>query len=194
MPTALTTLQRVKRYLKQDVAYTDDDALLTDLLNAVSEEFRQFASQDFDMAQYTETYPGSGNRYLLLSQAPIRSVLSCSVAGSPLTGDGSFTGYALTAGALFRNAGWPCGAANVQVVYVAGYEDVPEDIQQACVQVVALRYKLKESEGLQSRGKGEAVDTFDRKDIPQYAIDALSKYIDPGLSLPMSSVKVSPPP
>lgn len=186
--TALTTLERVKRYIGQAVDYTDDDALLEDLLEGVSEAFRQYASQDFDLARYDEVYAGTGNSYLQLTQSPVKQILSVAVNSWPVD-PGNHTGYILTGASLFRGQMWPKGPANVSVSYIAGYDAVPQDVQQAVVEVVALRYKLKEHIGMTSRAKGAASDTYDTSDLPEHVKSILDRYIDPALVEPVASLK-----
>lgn len=43
-------------------------------------------------------------------------------------------------GALYRADGWPRGNKNVRAVYSAGFEDVPEDMQEACAIMVSGAY------------------------------------------------------
>jgi hypothetical protein len=51
-------------------------------------------------------------------------------------------------GVLFRAGGWADGADNYRVAYTAGYETVPEDVQEACAEwVAALFYQTKRDPG-----------------------------------------------
>lgn len=43
-------------------------------------------------------------------------------------------------GTLYYRYGWPRGRNNIRVVYTAGYEEVPEDIQHAVATLVAMWY------------------------------------------------------
>lgn len=52
-------------------------------------------------------------------------------------------------GYLHRAAGWQEGIDNYRVLYTAGYETVPEDVQEACAQwVAALYWQAKRDPGL----------------------------------------------
>lgn len=196
MATTLTTLDRLKRQLKMAPDFVAEDAILNDMLASASEEIRQYCRQDFDLAQFEEAYNGSGNRWLQLSQFPVKSIVSVSVGGSTVgESDGFGPGYILTDRALARVIGyWPDGFANCRVVYIAGYDAVPEDVQQACAHIAALRYRLREHMGMVSKASGNSADTFDTVDLPQSIKDLLNKYIEPDLVLPAISKKTAPPP
>src|SRR5581483_919483 len=52
-------------------------------------------------------------------------------------------------GWLIRPGGWRVGTRNYRVGYTAGYETVPEDVQEACAEwVAALFYQTKRDSGL----------------------------------------------
>lgn len=52
-------------------------------------------------------------------------------------------------GFLLRGSGWSAGLGNYRVVYTAGYETVPEDVQEACAEwVAALFWQTKRDPGL----------------------------------------------
>lgn len=199
MPTNLTSIDRVKRYCKLALDYNKDDDLLNELLAAVSEEFRQFCQQDFDLALFDEVYHGSGNRFLQISRFPVQSVRSLTVNGSPFQESpdvGFRPGYTIGDRALVNSLGyWPDGFANIRISYVAGYESVPEDVQQAAAYLVTLRYKKRESVGLTSKSSGAGgSDTFDTIDWPESITATMSQYVEPDLVLPFSSRKTAPPP
>lgn len=196
MATTLTSLVRLKRQLKMAADYVAEDDYLNDLLSAASEEIRQYCRQDFDLAQFDEAYNGSGNRWLQLSQAPVKSIVSVSVNGSTVSvSDGYGPGYIQTDRALARVIGfWPEGFANCRVVYIAGFDVVPEDVQQACAHIAALRYRMREHLGMVSKASGNSTDTYDTIDLPQSIKDLLDQYIEPDLVLPAISKKTAPPP
>jgi hypothetical protein len=52
-------------------------------------------------------------------------------------------------GCLILKGGWQPGVGNYRVVYTAGYETVPEDVQEACAEwVAALFWQTKRDAGL----------------------------------------------
>ena len=44
-------------------------------------------------------------------------------------------------GILYRSSGWPRGRNNLWCVYAAGYEEIPEDVQEACAIMVAGAFR-----------------------------------------------------
>lgn len=51
-------------------------------------------------------------------------------------------------GCLIRTGGWQQGTGNYRVIYTAGYETIPEDVQEACAEwVAALFYQTKRDPG-----------------------------------------------
>lgn len=198
MATQLTDLNRVKRYAKINIDEDSDDDILNNLLSAVSEEIRQYCQQDFDLALFEEVYNGSGNAYIQLSQSPVHEVRSLTVAGQSVSEspDGMRPGFVIEDRALMNAMGrWPSGLNIVRVAYVAGYLSVPEDVQEACAYVTALRYKKRESLGLTSKASGNGSnDTFDPTDLPSHVQQVLHKYIEVGMVVPNRCKKTSPPP
>jgi hypothetical protein len=71
----LISLARAKQNL-QSITDTSQDALLTALITAVSDQIEKFCRRDFISKSYDELYNGHGDRRLLLRQYPIQSVQS----------------------------------------------------------------------------------------------------------------------
>jgi hypothetical protein len=71
----LITLARAKQNL-QSITDSSQDALLTVLVTAVSDEIEKYCRRDFTAKAYDELYSGNGDRRLLLRQYPIQSVQS----------------------------------------------------------------------------------------------------------------------
>lgn len=64
---------------------------------------------------------------------------------------GELTDYEIDAGRgwLVRGCGWPGGLHYWRILYTAGYETIPEDVQEACAQwVAALFWQSKRDSGL----------------------------------------------
>lgn len=101
--STLTSLAAIKQWLAIDAANTEVDDLLNRLNRAASAFVLQHLNRKgLALAEYTETYDGYGNSFMLLRQAPVYSLAALSFAGTPISacqGDG-FTsqrtgGYAL---------------------------------------------------------------------------------------------------
>jgi hypothetical protein len=67
------------------------------------------------------------------------------------------------------------GMLNCSVAYTADFSN-NADIEQACIEVVANRYREKDRIGLVSKGLAGETITFSQKDIPASARDVLRVY------------------
>lgn len=159
----LTTLQNLKDWLQ--VSGKSDDAVLQRLISAASAFIQQWLSRTLALASYTETYDGRGTRRAVLNNFPIVSVSSLVVdgvtiaaaAGPPWSNGYVFDQLSISLyGYCFR-----AGFGNVQVSYSAGYATVPLDIEQACLELIGIRYKERERIGYRSKSiAGETVSFF----------------------------------
>ncbi len=138
---ALTTLAKVKSYLKIDLSQTNDDERLEDLINSCSNAIENYCDRKFKEQTFTdEEYDGADTSYLLLQQFPIKSVSSVNVDSVTLTTDQ----YKVkkSNGTLVRiNSIWPKGDINVTVTYVAGFTEIPPDLELACRHFVMSFFK-----------------------------------------------------
>ena len=67
------------------------------------------------------------------------------------------------------------GNYNCQVIYLAG-QDVPADVQQACIELVAYRYKNRDSIGQSSKSLAGASTVYMTKDMPDHVKTILNPY------------------
>lgn len=125
----LTTLSSVKAYLKLGNESTDD-ALLNELIKACSTAIENYCQRKFGVDTYEEEYDGSGKPFLLLQNYPVTSITSVEVDEQVIdTGE-----YKVRKnnGMLFRKGIWPQGVMNITVIYSAGLDEVPSDVELAC--------------------------------------------------------------
>jgi hypothetical protein len=63
------------------------------------------------------------------------------------------------------------------VNYTAGYSAIPADIAEACVELVALRYRQRQNIGQSSKhlATGETV-SYDRRAMPDWIRDVIARY------------------
>lgn len=132
MPDSFITVDELSDYLGRSVSADPAAQLAVDGACAV---IRTISEQDFTESTETVTLDGTGTDALVLSQLPISSVQSVTVAG---TAD---TNYALSGtGVLVKTSGvWPRGRQNVTVKYRHGYRstDIPADIRQVALGLAA---------------------------------------------------------
>lgn len=133
-----------------------DDALLTVLLDAASTIVERYCNRKFLSTAYTETRSGNGMRFLLVNNPPMTAFTNIAVVDD----DGTSTDYASTnfryneeglirpdpEGDLER---FPLGFQNLVVTYTGGFATIPEDVQEAVIQVAVA---LAATRGLLSAG------------------------------------------
>jgi len=150
----LTTLAQVKAVL--ELTETDWDALITDLIGAVSKRSASYCNRDFESKSRVEYHDGGG-QYLYLKGLPV--VALTSVYGSDTWEWGTdnlipATDYQLLeAGMLaYRYGAWPYGPQALKVTYTGGYavDTIPADLEMAVRSQVAYDFNRRKDIGLES--------------------------------------------
>jgi hypothetical protein len=183
----LTTLAKVKRYLGPEAEDTiSADDILTDLIASSSAWVENRIGRSLSEAAYTETRDGNGDTRMILEHYPVADSpeLTLTVDGETLpkrtTVDGD--GWVLTeseigvldlVGYLFT-----VGVDNVVISYTAGYATVPADIEQACIEHVALRYSDRKRIGVDSMSAGGESAQFSNVGALAYIEGVLDSYRD----------------
>ena len=178
----LVRIERVKTYL--DLANTDtaSDVLLQDLIARIGAWAERYCDRSFAKATYTEQRDGDGTDTLLVRQWPLLSVAS--LYDDPLRVFGAATQIAATDFAIYANQGmirldgrvFSVGIQNVKVTYEAGYADIPEDLQQAVVELVADRFRNKENQGIRSLAIGSYRVDYGEEELPSEIRGVLDGY------------------
>lgn len=164
----LTSLDNIKRYLRISSEVTSDDALLNSLNSSYSKYVQSIINRNILSATYTENFNGFGGNMYFPPNYPITAVSSLTIDGAniPLSTNGS-AGYLFTHSFIGLKGGYVFtpGIVNVTLTYTAGYEQTPEDLEQAVIELIGLRYREMERIGLKSKVlAGEQVN---------YMVDAL---------------------
>jgi hypothetical protein len=178
----LTTLADVKAWLQtgQNAFPTTDDALLTRLITATSQYIQTWLNRQIAIADYLEVRDGTGGQRLQFACFPVVAVLSLTIDGQaiPPAVPSNPMGYSFSptqlavCGYTFNR-----GAQNISVSYTAGYSTTPPDIAQACIELVALRYRERTRIGEVSRALGGAETvTYAQKDMSDAAKTLLQQY------------------
>lgn len=161
------------------LAAGQDDALLGALCTRASAFVQSMLNRKLMTATYTDTFSGRGNNRIGLPNYPVTAVASVTVDGTAIP---AATG-ALDSGFLFdenlvylRGYVFARGVRNVVIAYTAGFDTVPADVQQACIEIVAAKYKRRNE--LHVSGKtlnGETIN-FSQADVPASAKTVLNQY------------------
>jgi len=178
----LTTLDNVKGWLGlTDPSQTTDDALLARLITAASGFVRTWCSRDLSSQSYDEFRDGTGGRIMPLANTPITAVASVSIDGNSIPAGGiGLTGFRFTPTMLILDGYRFCrGLANVEINYTAGFASgAPElqTIEQAAIELIALRYKERDRIGLSSETLQGQVTAFQVKDVPPSVATILNQF------------------
>ena len=181
----LTDLQTTKAWLK--VSGNNDDAVLAQLIDAMSETVGRFCGRDNlgAIIDYDDMFfprsnlaaLGNNNFSLMMRAYPVTEIVSVTVNNSPCTildNESIMTGQAgvyldvqdveprlLRFNGIFWN-----GVSPIRVKYKAGYEksNVPKGLQQAVRQAVAEVYRSQGWIGYSSKAIGGETVSFDTGD------------------------------
>jgi len=159
---ALTTLTRIKETLK--IGDTSEDTELTHLLNVASEQIKNYCDTILEQATVTDERVDGDFQELRPANWIISSVTSIkdaynsdsTVAATNYTLDTSYGAIYINDDATdleFDQQIWGKGRGRWKVTYVAGYSTVPEDLQGACVRLVAY-YRDRVAPGISSEKIG----------------------------------------
>jgi hypothetical protein len=147
--TQLTTLANVKGWLGLPDSNVNADDLLTRLITAASAVIESFLSRTIGVTTYTQRFSGLGanSQVQVLPQYPVTSVSSVVIDGvniSAVSGPGA-PGYDFDDYAVYLiGYEFTRGKLNVSITWQAGYATVPEDIAQACIELIGSKFKGKD--------------------------------------------------
>lgn len=191
----LTTLADVKAWLQTGQAAfpATDDALLTGLITAASQYIQTWLNRQISLANYFETRDGTGGHRLQFACFPVSAVQSLMIDDQPVPAAPSSmaAGYTFSPTQLsVRGYRFNCGAQNVAIAYTAGYSTTPPDLAQACIELVALRYRERTRIGEVSRSLGGAETVaYAQKDMSDAIKTLLQQY---RLVAPIAAVQPVP--
>jgi len=154
---ALGRLVKFKEELGVASTDTSKDEWLKRLLIASSGFVKAFCHRDFELQERTESHSAlPESRKIVLQEYPVISLSSLQVNGEAVPAEE----YQWTSeGILYLPAGFPEGFHHIRVVYTAGYAttgwdadpptgfSVPEDLEEAVLQIAAIFYKESDASG-----------------------------------------------
>ena len=198
----LRTLADVKAWLQtgQSAFPTTDDALLTRLITAASQFIQTWLNRQIPSQDWIEIRDGIGSalgphdmRYqfaafpvIAVSLVVVNGLAILPISASPPAPPGiaALSTFATQAGYLFtptqlviRGYVVPRKAGCVTLRYTAGYAVTPPELAQACIELVALRYRERSRIGEVARaiGGGETV-SYSQKDMSDSIKTLIQQY------------------
>ena len=173
----LTTLANAKSWL--GITAASDDVLLSRLVSSASDFIQSWLNRQIAAQQYTDTWDGHGEKRASTSAYPIKAVASVVIDGVSIPQStaptvpgwvASKTQIALI-GYRFTD-----GVQNCTATYTAGFAVTPNEIEQACIELVGLRYKNRDRIGLNSKGANGETTSYSQVDLSGAITDTLNQY------------------
>ncbi|MGH6989729.1 MAG: hypothetical protein ACREFD_14685 [Stellaceae bacterium] len=175
----LTTLENVKGWLSPPLTSTVDDTLLSRLITAASQFIETWLNRGIASQSYSEIRDGDGGRKLAFANTPVSAVASLSIDGIAIgpAPDALSPGFVFSPTMLYLQ-GWRFtpGFQNVRVSYAAGYAATPPELEQACIELIVLRYKERDRIGQVSKNLAGEVVAFTQKDMPPDVQTLIGQY------------------
>ena len=137
---ALCTRANVKDFLQVVAVNNDIDDLINQTINRVSTMFETYCGRSFNSATFTE-YIDGGGQWLFPKNTPITSVTSInedsewSWGSDTLISDSTYR-IADNNGIYYESI-FIRGIQSIKLVYIGGYETLPEDVIQASITEVS---------------------------------------------------------
>jgi hypothetical protein len=171
------TPQDVKEWL--GITVDTDDVLLDRLITTASALMNTILRPNLLTASHTELRDGPGGNAISVKNCPMTAVAGVSIDGVTIPVSSS----PLTAGYVFsdnqiklRGYKFTRGVQNVVIQYTGGLAAVPADLVQACIELVAFKYRGRNWIGQNSKIlQGETV-SFRVEEVPKEVMAVLKQY------------------
>ena len=157
-----------------------DDELLMRMITQASAWIRQYCNSNISLEAYEEVRSTSyGQNKITLYNQPVVDVYSLVIDGkiinkSTLPHQFGFVrenNSVSLVGLLFNES-----RSGVVVTYSAGYDPIPFDVQQSCIELVALRYREKDRVGQTQKATGSETIMFTNKEALTQTLANLKEY------------------
>ena len=177
---ALATLAELKEFL--DITGTTYDDLLTNLLNRVTDLFHTYCGvTQFKAQNYTDYYDGSGDSYLFINNTPINSVsLLADDTDHIWASDSTFASdeyriveqnHIVVPDSIFSSYD-----QNIKITYNAGYDTIPGDLKQTCIEEAGRRYKHRRDFDVVTKTMDDGTIQYTQRGLMPSTTIILDKY------------------
>lgn len=173
----LTSTAAVKAWL--NVSGNSDDALLDLLVSRGSQFVRSYCTRDFLSQAYADTFDGKDTTRIAFPNYPVTAVASVTINGMvvPARSSPLALGYVFSSTMLsLTGFAFTRGFGNIVVAYTAGFAAVPADLEQACIELIAFKYRERDRIGHQSKTLGGETVAFYIGDVPKPVRTILDTY------------------
>jgi len=160
-----------------------NDAGFQRLCKAVDRWVKNYCGREFETAEYTENLAANGTNCVWVKESPITAISDVRIDYSGLLGTDTalddLTPF-VTDGSrvMYTNGYFPRGRRTVQITYTGGYaaDEIPEDLKQAAMRLLAKVYKQAASEPMVAESMGDYSYTRIQQALDQIDYMALDFY------------------
>lgn len=156
----MTTLTQVKTYL--GISTSDYDTVLADLINNIEQFIKTWLGRDLDLEERTEYHSG-GETDIVLNEYPIEedsvSVYynnSYQSTSNWVEIDSRNYTVLYEEGLIVSNTRFVAGNRNLKIVYTAGYDTTPSDLELLAKELVAKEFEQRKAQGKTNESLGGA--------------------------------------
>jgi len=186
---ALTTLATVKEHINIPGANVDFDDILQRFINATTERMENMTGRLLGKRTFTEYQDGRSNDRTTTNQWPAIKPTEVWIDNDSLFTDattqlaladyeleldatGAGFGIVLLDGRVFDR-----GTRNVKLVYEAGYDPIPDDLELAAIFMAEYFYDVRSDRriGTESKGKNQENTRF-LQDYPTFVLEIIDRY------------------
>jgi hypothetical protein len=137
----LTTLANAMQWLG---VTADDDGYIARVLSTISTQIQNWLGFQVALSNYSRSFDGQGTRKFFVPDIPLVSVQSLTIDGMPIPQGTPGTHrpgfYSNNQSINLIGYCFTRGFQNIQAGYTAGYETIPPDIEQACLDWTKIVY------------------------------------------------------
>jgi len=189
---ALTTEDNLKEVL--GITTNTENNLIDNIINRATDIIESYCgNRRFMSTAYTnEEYDGTGTCYINSRNYPITHLTAYEKNyGSVGTTDWNtlqadyirYLDEGQGPGQFYYQMGFSRGVRNYRFTYVAGYATIPNDLEEACIELCVYIYKDRQNKGMKSESLGEysyVKESFTGNIIENLGLDlVLDKYRTP---------------
>ena len=183
---SLVDLDTVNAFVNGDTGDAEQQKILTYYINTASAFCNLYTNRKLKSRELTEYYSGDGTNSIITNEYPVTEItavyddLDRSYGSDTLidSDDLAILPDGLAYKIVYDGGVFQVGIRNLKVQYTAGYTSIPNDLQQACLEVIAYYFKNTEEIrfGVTTRTMGGGSVTVETTDIPKSALRILERY------------------
>lgn len=170
----LAKLPDVRAWLGFNDSNTGNDADLQRLITACSTTMQRLIGRTITSARYNHYQDGTGSDFMVLRNTPIVRVSAVLVDDRLV----DMTKMVFDDTTIYLRGGqrFARGRSNVQLQYVAGYDIVPVDLAQVCIETVGLRWRERDRIGQTSKSLAGETTSFSLADFSPTSQTVINSY------------------